>query len=82
MEHFTTTLFGEDEYVSLEIPLEEVLEFLTSKSSSVVLLGGVPLEPRYAGDVIQGALDYYAANYPDELKAGLKECGLELKFKG
>jgi hypothetical protein len=81
MEHFATTLYSENEQSDVEIPLEEVLEFLTNKTQSVALLGGAPMEPRYAGDVIQGALDYYAANYPDELKAGLKEYGIELKFK-
>ena len=44
------------------------------------MVDNVPMEFRFAKDVMLEAQNYYIEHYPNETRAALKEQGLEPKF--
>lgn len=62
------------------ISLQATIDFLRAPRQSVVLVNGVPMEYRYAGELMVAAQQYYIAHYPDETRALLIAQGLEPDF--
>ena len=76
-----TTILREDEHAYVvTIPLQAVVDFLRSGQPSTVLVDGIPMEFRFAVDVMLEAQNYYIEHYPDETRTLLKKQGLEPKF--
>lgn len=76
-----TTILREDEHAYVvTIPLQAVVDFLRGGQPSTVLVDDIPMEFRFAVDVMLEAQNYYIEHYPDETRALLKEQGLEPKF--
>ena len=76
-----TTILREDEHAYVvTISLSAVIDFLRGGTPSIVLVDGVPMEFRFAKDVMLEAQNYYIEHYPAETRALLKEQGLEPKF--
>ena len=75
------TIIREDEHAYVvTIPLQAVIDFLRGGRPSVVMIDGVPMEFRFAKDVMLEAQNYYIEHYPNETRTLLKEQGLEPKF--
>lgn len=76
-----TTIVREDEHAYVvTISLQAVIDFLRGGTPSVVLVDGVPMDFRFAREVMLEAQNYYIAHYPNETRTLLKEQGLEPKF--
>jgi hypothetical protein len=76
-----STILREDEHAYVvTIPLQAVIDFLRGGQPSTVLVDGVPMEFRFAVDVMLEAQNYYIEHYADETRALLKAQGLEPKF--
>ena len=76
-----TTILREDEHAYVvTIPIQAVIDFLISGTSTIVLVDGVPMEFRFAREVMLEAQYYYIEHYPEESRAAIKEQGLEPKF--
>ncbi len=76
-----TTILREDEHAYVvTIPLQAVVDFLRGRQSSTVLVDGIPMEFRFAVDVMLEAQNYYIEHYTDETRTLLKKQGLEPKF--
>jgi len=76
-----TTILREDEHAYVvTISLSAVLDFLRGGTPSIVLVDNIPMEFRFAKDVMLEAQNYYIEHYPNETRALLKEQGLEPKF--
>ena len=76
-----TTIIREDEHAYVvTIPLQAVIDFLRGGTPSVVMVDGVPMEIRFAREVMLEAQNYYIEHYAEETRALLKEQGLESKF--
>ena len=76
-----TTILREDEHAYVvTISLSAVLDFLRGGTPSIVLVDNIPMEFRFAKDVMLEAQNYYIEHYPIETRALLKEQGLEPKF--
>ncbi len=52
-----------------------MIEFTT-----VVMVDGMPMEHRYAGELMLAAQHYYIEHYPEQLRVILRAQGLEPKF--
>ncbi|HLB48790.1 MAG TPA: hypothetical protein VJL59_17410 [Anaerolineales bacterium] len=56
------------------------IDFLRAGNQSVVMVDGVPMEHRYAGELMAVAQRYYIEHCPGQLRAILCAQGLEPKF--
>ncbi len=76
-----TTILREDEHAYVvTIPMDAVIDFLTGGTPSVVLVDNVPMEFRFAIDVMLEDQNYYIENYPEESRARIRARGFEPKF--
>ncbi len=76
-----TTILREDEHAFVvTIPIQAVIDFLISGTSTIALVDGVPMEFRFAREVMLEAQYYYIEHYPEESRAAIKEQGFEPKF--
>ncbi len=76
-----TTILREDEHAFVvTIPIQAVIDFLINGTSTIVLVDGVPMEFRFAREVMLEAQYYYIEHYPEESRAAIKEQGFEPKF--
>jgi len=80
MIEFTTILREDKHAFVVTIPLQAVIDFLRRDTPSVVLVDGVPMEFRFAREVMLEAQQYYIEHYPDESRAAIKQQGFEPKF--
>jgi hypothetical protein len=80
MIEFTTILREDEHAYVVTIPLQAVIDFLRGGNPSVVLVDDVPMEFRFAREVMLEAQQYYIEHYADETRALLKEQGFEPKF--
>jgi len=76
-----TTILREDEHAYVvTISMQAVIDFLISGTPTIVLVDGVPMEFRFAREVMLEAQYYYIEHYPEESRAAIKEQGFEPKF--
>ena len=76
-----TTIVREDEHAYVvTIPLLALIDFLRSGMPSVVMVDNVPMEFRFAREVMLEAQHYYIEHYPEESRTAIKEQGFEPKF--
>ena len=80
MIEFTTILREDEHAYVVTIPLQAVIDFLRGGTPSVVLIDDVPMEFRFAREVMLEAQKYYIEHYADETRTLLKEQGFEPKF--
>jgi hypothetical protein len=80
MIDFTTILRENEHAYVVTIPIQAVIDFLISGTSTIVLVDGVPMEFRFAREVMLEAQYYYIEHYPEESRAAIKERGFEPKF--
>jgi len=80
MIEFATILREEGHAYVVTIPLQAVIDFLRGGTPSTVLVDDVPMEFRFARDVMLEAQQYYIEHYPEETRNFLKQQGLEPKF--
>jgi hypothetical protein len=80
MIEFTSIVREEERAYVVTIPLDKVIDFLLSGRPSVVLVDGVPMEYKYAGDIFLEAQRYYIEHYPNETRAALQSRGLKPTF--
>lgn len=76
-----STIVREDEHAYVvTISLQAVIDFLRGGSPSVVMVDNVPMESRFARDLMLEAQNYYIEHYSNETRVLLIEQGLEPKF--
>jgi hypothetical protein len=80
MIDFSTIVRENEHAYVVTISLQAAIDFLRGDTPSTVLVDNVPMEFRFAKDVMLEAQNYYIEHYPNETRALLKEQGLEPKF--
>jgi hypothetical protein len=80
MIEFTTILREDEHAYVVTISLQAVIDFLRRGNPSVVLVDGVPMEFRFAREVMLEAQQYYIEHYADESRAAIRKQGFEPKF--
>lgn len=80
MIDFSTIVRESEHAYVVTIPLHAVINFLRGGTPSTVLVDNVPMEFRFAREVMLEAQNYYIEHYPNETRALLEEQGLEPKF--
>ena len=80
MIEFTTILREDEHAYVVTIPIQAVIDFLIGGTSTIVLVDGVPMEFRFAREVMLEAQHYYIEHYPEESRTAIKERGFEPKF--
>ena len=80
MIDFSTIVRESEHAYVVTIPLQAVINFLRGGTPSTVMVDNVPMEFRFAKDVMLEAQNYYVEHYADETRTILKEYGLEPKF--
>lgn len=64
----------------ITISMQALVDFLRAPQQTVVFVDGVPMEFRYAADLMLAAQHYYIEHYPTASRAFIRAQGLEPDF--